>query len=126
MRMTKQRIAIMSALEANHAPQSAEMIFEQLPQGTMNLSTIYRTLETFFEAGLVSKSHMNSMSYYFKNRKDHQHYIICSSCQKTLTIKCNLDQRVHEIAETSGFHITHHDMTIYGVCKKCQRKPINH
>ena len=48
MRTTTQRKIILDYLAKTKRPKSASMIFEDLPLDSMNLSTIYRILETFF------------------------------------------------------------------------------
>ncbi len=120
MRMTNQRKLILELLNKSHQPKSAEMIIEELPNHTMNLSTVYRNLDAFFADGIVSKSTMKNTAYYYVNHKDHHHYMICLSCQKMYEIDCHLDDFAHDIALKHHFKITHHDMTIYGYCEHCQ------
>ncbi|MBE0700472.1 MAG: transcriptional repressor [Acholeplasmataceae bacterium] len=122
MRMTSQRKQILGVLKKSHQPRSAEMILNQLPKKTMNLSTIYRTLDLFFDHGLISKSFMKHTTFYHINEKDHHHYMICTSCQKMYEIDCHLDLVANQVAKQNDFKITHHDMTIYGHCKSCQQK----
>jgi len=122
MRMTNQRKLIISLLEKSNRPKSAEMILEELPKDTINLSTIYRTLDTFFVLGLVSKSQMKNTSFYYINKKDHHHYMICLNCQKMYEIDCHLDHIAEHAASDHHFKITHHDMTVYGYCESCQKE----
>ncbi|MDO9629751.1 MAG: transcriptional repressor [Acholeplasmataceae bacterium] len=120
MRMTKQRKMILDLLAKTEQPKSAEMILTELPDHTMNLSTVYRTLDTFFIQGLVSKSNMKNTAYYYINKKDHHHYMICLGCQKMYEIDCHLDHIADQVAKEHHFKITHHDMTVYGYCSDCQ------
>ena len=120
MRMTKQRKMILDLLGKTEQPKSAEMILLELPNHTMNLSTVYRTLDTFFIQGLVSKSNMKNTAYYYINKKDHHHYMICLGCQKMYEIDCHLDHIADQVAKEHHFKITHHDMTVYGYCSQCQ------
>jgi Fur family transcriptional regulator, ferric uptake regulator len=120
MRMTRQRKQILSVLSHSKSPQSAEMIWAKFPKGTLNLSTIYRTLDLFFAQNIISKSFMNNMTYFYINKHDHHHYMICMACQKMIEVDCKLADMAHEVATKHHFTITHHDMTIYGYCQKCQ------
>jgi len=120
MRMTKQRKMILDLLAKTEQPKSAEMILLDLPDHTMNLSTVYRTLDTFFIQGLVSKSNMKNTAYYYINKKNHHHYMICLGCQKMYEIDCHLDHIADQVASEHHFKITHHDMTVYGYCSACQ------
>lgn len=121
MRMTNQRKEIMDVLKKSHQPKSAEMIFEELDSKTLNLSTVYRTMDAFFQAGLISKSNMNNTTYYYYNKKHHHHFMICLSCQKMYEMDCHLDDIAQKVADTHHFKITHHDMTVYGYCASCQQ-----
>ncbi len=122
MRMTSQRKSILTLLSKTAQPKSAEMIYEELPLHTMNLSTVYRTLDTFFAQGIISKSTMQNTAYYYINKKDHHHYMICLSCQKMYEMDCHLDHFADQVATEHHFKITHHDMTVYGYCEDCQQK----
>lgn len=122
MRMTNQRKEIMNLLKKSSQPKSAEMIYEELPDHTMNLSTIYRTMDAFFQEGLISKSNMNNTAYYYLNHKHHHHYLICLGCQKMYEMDCHIDHIADEVAKNHHFKITHHDMTVYGYCESCQQK----
>ncbi len=120
MRMTRQRRRILNLLEASERPKSAEMIHQELAGESLDLSTVYRTLDTFFEEGLISKSSLKNTSYYYLRRKDHRHYMICLSCHKMIEIDCHISDIESEIAADHHFDISHHDMTIYGYCQDCQ------
>jgi Fur family ferric uptake transcriptional regulator len=86
----------------------------------MNLSTVYRTLDVFFDEAIISKSFLNQKLYYYYNQKDHHHYMICLNCHKMIEIDCHLEDLAYQVADEKQFKITHHDMTIYGYCKACQ------
>lgn len=122
MRLTPQRKDILNILNKANEPLSAEMIFERLTLDNINLSTVYRSLDLFFEKGLISKSFINPSTYYYINHKDHHHYMICIHCQKMYEIDCHLHNLTDDIAKKHDFKITHHDMTVYGYCRACQEK----
>lgn len=121
MRMTSQRKLILNLLSKTHQPKSAEMIYTELPSHTMNLSTVYRTLDAFFVQSIISKSTMKNTAYYYINQKNHHHYMICLNCQKMYEIDCHLDHIANQVASEHHFKITHHDMTVYGYCETCQK-----
>ncbi|HAX03548.1 MAG: hypothetical protein A2Y45_10145 [Tenericutes bacterium GWC2_34_14] len=122
MRMTNQRKMILDLLKKSRMPKSAEMILSDLPDHTMNLSTVYRTLDAFFIEGLVSKSSMKNTAYYYMQNQGHHHYMICINCQKMYEIDCHLDDIAEHVADHHHFKITHHDMTVYGYCEACQKE----
>ncbi len=120
MRMTHQRHLILNALSKDHQPKSAEMIMQLISDPKLNLSTVYRTLDAFFQAGILSKSTIENMHYYYITDHEHHHYMICTACKKMVPIDCQLDVLASDIARMHQFKITHHDMTIYGLCNECQ------
>lgn len=122
MRMTNQRQMILDVLNKDHQPKSAEMILHLISDPKLNLSTVYRTLDAFFHAGILSKSTIDNMNYYYTTDHEHHHYMICTSCKKMVPIDCHLDELASDLAYKHQFKITHHDMTIYGICKECQQK----
>lgn len=122
MKMTSQRKAILNVLKKSTQPKSAEMIFSELDMDHLNLSTVYRTMDAFFQEGLISKSNMNNTAYYYLSNQDHHHYMICIQCQKMYEMDCHLDHLALEVANKHHFKITHHDMTVYGYCESCQKE----
>lgn len=120
MRMTKQRQLLLDILKKSNQPKSAEDLYAALPKDAMNLSTVYRTMEKFFEEALVSKSFLNQKQYYYYAHDTHHHYMICMGCHQMIEIDCHLDALAEDIAEAHHFKITHHDMTLYGYCEHCQ------
>ncbi len=121
MRLTRQRKRLLDLLDQGDKPLSAETLMQRLPDGFMNLSTIYRNLDHFHQAGLLGKSVMEGRSYYYRNKTPHQHFMICLGCQKMVPVDCRLESMADQVAARHHFQITHHDMTIYGYCRDCQK-----
>ena len=75
LKATPQRVAIYEIMqELCHAP--INMIIDMVQQRglAMTVSTIYRVLDTFCEAGVLSKvSHPDGKLYYDINTHDHHH-----------------------------------------------------
>lgn len=119
MRMTKQRKLIYDYLKNNKFPNSAEMIYNNLK--TVDLSTVYRTLDLFLQQKMIARSTINNISYYHIN-ETHHHYLICESCHKMVPIDCVIGDQIKSIANDNNFKITHHDLTVYGLCNNCMTK----
>jgi Fur family transcriptional regulator, ferric uptake regulator len=120
MRMTKQRKDILTILEHSSVPMSADMILQATTHKSMNLSTVYRTLETFSDEGLISRSTLDNTGYYHLNGQHHSHYMICLKCHKMFEIDCHIGLFENSMKEHHGFMVTHHDMTVYGYCANCR------
>lgn len=121
MRLTKSRQLIMDVFNKSDELMSAEMVSQKINDKTINLSTIYRTLELFFKQGIISKSIIGHTAYYYLVSNNHHHYMICLSCHNKVELDCHLDEITEEIAKKKEFKITQHDFTVYGYCNKCSQ-----
>lgn len=117
--MTKQRKQLLSFLQSQKTPLSAEMIYANIPMGSMNLSTVYRTLDSFKEHGLVDKTFLDNVAYYKLASKDHKHYMVCIDCHKMYEMDCHFHGLAEEDAIKHHFTVTSHDLTVYGYCESC-------
>lgn len=120
MRLTKHRKSILKLLEKNKMPLSADLIMASFDSGTIDLSTVYRSLNALFSAGMISKSVINNTAYYFLSNKEHHHFMVCLSCEKMFKLNCHINDTVSNIENETGFQIIQHDLTFYGYCPACQ------
>lgn len=120
MRLTKYRKEILTILKENKTPMSAELILSSLPENTMDLSTIYRSLDKLHTAGLISKSVINHTAHYFLTNQEHHHFMICLSCKNMFELDCHIHNMVTHVENETKFKIIQHDLTFYGYCVECQ------
>lgn len=121
MRLTKHRKDILKILEKNKTPMSAELIMASFPENSIDLSTIYRSLDKLHSSGLISKSVIQHTAHYFISNQEHHHFMICLSCKKMFELDCHIHGMVHHIEDETSFKIIQHDLTFYGYCIDCQR-----
>lgn len=117
LKCTRQRMEILTVLRNADAPVTAETIFSQLSR--LSLSTVYRTLEKFTEAGIVSKQIFGSGNemYYELTFMKHRHYAVCLSCHRVRYLDgCP----VKEIG-MNGFTVTGHRLELFGYCSDCSK-----
>jgi Fur family transcriptional regulator, ferric uptake regulator len=88
--------------------------------------TVYRTLQTFVEKGIIHNIPTTDNSILYALCKDnceagHHHdnhvHFICSSCGKTI---CLDDVTVPEVKLPKGFKPNHAEMVVNGVCGDCK------
>lgn len=119
-RMTKQRTVILKYLSEIERPLCIEEIqayaASEIPR--INLSTIYRTIKILVQEGKVDPIELpGEKSCYEIRQKDHHHYFLCNSCNKTYFInKC--PKGLLEIVP-QGFHLLSHSITLNGICREC-------
>lgn len=124
---TNQRQMIYSFLSSRNQPITAEDIYMELSGNEdtrLNLSTVYRILDTFTKKGLVIKSSLNmeGKATYEINHREHRHHLVCVKCNKILPIKgCPLEGYEMYLAERTGFRILEHQLEIRGVCPECMK-----
>lgn len=118
IKLTKKRKIVYSCLKNANKPLNAEMIYENLINEDINLSTIYRAIEFLENNNLLLKFHFNNKSYYIVNDETHSHYFICTNCLSTRKISCKMDNVLSTLKD-DGFTITNHEMTVYGLCNSC-------
>lgn len=115
MRQTKHRQEILHVMETTHGTLSASDIHCALPH--INLVTVYRTLETFVEAGLIKKLHFDSKEavYEFQN---HPHYhAICTDCEKVTHFTID-SKKLTKALGLSNFSINDVEILVRGQCTK--------
>ena len=88
--------------------------------------TVYRTLQTFVDKGMIHTIPTNDNSIRYALCKDHceagHHHdnhvhFICNECNKTT---CLDDVTIPEVKLPKGFKPNHAEMVVYGVCGDCK------
>jgi len=123
---TQQRLRVIKVLVESRAHLSAEEIHGLIRAHTpkIGLATIYRTLHTLKEKGLVEEHRFNDeFSRYEAKPANHHDHLICLECGKVV----EFDQPVIEqlqlaAAQEKHFSIVSHRLEIYGICETCAKK----
>lgn len=128
LKKTKQREEIIEIIAHSNNPLSAEEIYLELSKRgiKLNLSTVYRTIETLVSKNVISKVNLDNET---KNRfelfesESHHHHLICLGCKKILTIEhCPLEKYESQISKQQNFKIVTHKLDLYGYCQSCLSK----
>ena len=125
LKKTKQREAILSVVEKADSPVSAEYIYDRIKElfPHVAISTVYRNLDKFLEAGLLKKESFNDGIMWFSPARQHGHFIVCTGCGAKLPLPhCPLSAMEDSLAKETGFQISGHHITLYGKCPNCQKK----
>ena len=122
--ITENRLRILSYfLATDNALAHADI--EKMSAEAIDRVTVYRTLQTFTEKGIIhSIPTADNIVFYALCRADceagHHHdnhvHFICDECQATYCL-----DKVHipAIKLPSGFNVSKTDMIVSGVCNKC-------
>ncbi|MBQ7351633.1 MAG: transcriptional repressor [Clostridia bacterium] len=121
LKKTKTRELIKNLLKNSSSPLSAQDIFNLLKDQNITLSSIYRTLDTFYKNNIVSKesSHDNTIVYSISG-DNHKHYLECKICHKTIDLGfCPYHKVNEQIFKKHKFLVNEHNVIIYGICDNC-------
>lgn len=130
LKYTKHRASIMKVIAESGQPLSAEQVFLILQESgiNVNLSTVYRTLESLASKNLIIKSNIGSdtKALFELNRMEHKHRLICIGCKKMFSVDgCPLEDYERRLHNKTGFDVTDHKLEIYGYCEECKPSGIS-
>lgn len=124
LKQTPQRQAILAVLQSAERPLTVEEIAGQMVGKPPGLPTIYRNLERFVGEGwaecMVGADQIQR--FVRCHSPHHHHHILCEGCGRTAETECpDLDTAFNDLAKASGFKVTRHQLTLFGLCAECQR-----
>lgn len=126
MKKTRQRQAILRVLSQKGEPLTAEEISVEVlgEMPGMALSTVYRNLERFEQAGQIESVTLDdNIARYFLRKEKHGHYMICTVCRACVRIDdCPLKALERRLEKDTGYEISGHNLTILGRCPECRKK----
>ena len=126
VRYTKGRRLVLRALLRSDGPRSARALHRDL-DGAVPLSSLYRTLTTMSDVGILVPHHGTGGTRYELAEwlVGHHHHLICRSCGTIDDIKLTehteaiIDALVSTVTEEKGFIAANHSFEIDGVCASC-------
>jgi len=123
LKLTPQRLAILEYLDGNKEHPSAEDVYKTVSKKfpTMSLATVYNTLMTLKQRGLVRELTMDPVKMRFDPQPTPHHHLICMDCRKIIDIHTRLRINLPEM-EREGFEIVGNHIEFYGRCPKCKNK----
>ena len=125
LRLTPQRELVLSAVrELGHATPEDVAEKVRLTHPGINLSTVYRNLETLENVGLVQHTHLGhgGATYHAAEELTHLH-LVCGTCEAVGDAPITIaGQLVNAWADDYGFKTDVSHFAIYGTCAACVAK----
>lgn len=123
LKCTPQRLAVFKVLEESETYLSINTIHKKVKDllpGT-GLATVYRSLETLVDLGLVVKVHLEDGCHsYAVAPEGHSHPIVCTECSKVIEFaECPLDKISEKLSKDTGIEIRNHFLQLFGRCREC-------
>ena len=92
---------------------------------TIDMVTVYRTLESFEKAGIVKRVYTQRQAAYYERAGHHHHHIVCTSCGTVESFDaCEVkDISKQALSQSSQFKsISDHSFELFGLCNICVKK----
>lgn len=133
LKATPVRLAVLELFAGDCRPLDAESVSEALnslkgnkvnKKSRTNLVTVYRTLATFEQAGILRRVDLHADSVQYELALHHHHHIVCTGCGLVESFEdCNVG-RISErvLKESSRFDaVESHSLELFGTCKACAK-----
>ncbi|MFZ5427080.1 MAG: Fur family transcriptional regulator [Thermodesulfobacteriota bacterium] len=122
LRLTHQRLEILRELVGAKDHPSAETVFgrvrRRLP--TISLDTVYRTLSTFDELGIIMRVPVTGDQGRFDADTSPHHHFVCSRCKSIYDFMWNdFDRLVLPSDSESLGRVDDRRVVVRGVCQTC-------
>ena len=121
-RLTPARQLVLSAVSGlEHATPDAICAEVQRTASSVNLSTVYRTLELLEELGFVTHTHLGHGAPIYHAAAEQQHlHLVCRVCGRVTEAQPAVaDPLVEKLRAEQGFEIDVAHFAIFGRCAEC-------
>ena len=123
LKITLPRVKILEILQQPDCQHtSAEDLYKRLiDQGEeIGLATVYRVLNQFDDAGIVTRHHFEGGKSVFElNEGQHHDHLVCLTCGRVEEFfDAQIEQRQRAIALERGFELHEHALALYAACTK--------
>ncbi|WP_028024970.1 ferric iron uptake transcriptional regulator [Enterovibrio calviensis] len=121
LKVTLPRLKILEVLQQPDCQHiSAEDLYKKLIDigEEIGLATVYRVLNQFDDAGIVTRHHFEGGKSVFELATQHHHdHLVCLDCGKVIEFTDDvIETRQKEIATRYNVRLTNHSLYLYGHC----------
>lgn len=123
MKLTPQRLMVLTALRHASGHLSAADVFEQVRTAYpyVDISTVYRTLNALKQMRLVTETDMGAGDLAYEWARERHHHLICSGCDSVTELDHLYLQRLGaDLLATHGFAADLDHFAIFGRCAACR------
>ncbi len=123
-KLTSARKAILEKLEQSQDHYTAIQIHDQLKERlpSLNLTTVYRSLDYLVDHGLISIADIGTGSPVYEKLNDPpHHHLVCLNCNKIEDINHTpVENFFKKIENDCRFTVKTNHLVLYGTCIDCQ------
>lgn len=123
LRLTEPRRRVLAVLaKGEHlTPEVLTHLVGRDGGSTLPPSTIYRTLQSLEDVGIVTHSHLDHGPATYHLARPHRHlHLVCRGCRSVLEVPTEAaDALVAQVLSETGFQADPTHMAIHGHCARC-------
>ena len=123
IKITKQRLAILTVLNNDQSHVTAQEVYEELSKShpEIGFATVYRFLRKLTELKLVTEVRMGGLpARYELAHADHHDHLTCTVCGLVVEFEeQQIEELQEKVANQNGFRLTGHVLELYGECPSC-------
>lgn len=123
-KITKPRLEILKILKSNHKPLTISEISGKLIDDSIDLATVYRTMNLFEELNIVSLIDFKDefKRYELIYDRHHHHHIVCRNCKKVENVETCILDNIEKFLSKKGYSEITHSLEFFGICGECRIK----
>ena len=124
--LTIQRRAILEVLSSRTDHPTADAVAAALAESIAGISraTVYRTLETLVEGGLIVRVSHHGAAARYDIRTDRHHHLVCDRCGAMTDFdEAGFAELRLPDFSSAGFRVRDYSVQVRGLCRKCGRAP---
>ncbi|HID69725.1 MAG TPA: transcriptional repressor [Desulfobacterales bacterium] len=125
IKLTHQRLEIFREILSAKDHPGAEVIHQRLQEKlpTIAIDTVYRTLATFDNLGIVKKLHVLGERTLFDANLDQHHHFVCTRCKSVEDLYWPEFDNTAIPDNFSGIgQIQSRHLELHGLCKRCLKE----
>lgn len=86
-------------------------------------ATAYRAVGAMVATGFLEQVGADGASALYArcDAQGHHHHLVCTRCGAVAGAPCPVGDAAGAHAAARGFTVTHHEVTLYGLCSECSR-----
>lgn len=109
--------SIQELLTRHHLLSANELLAYFATEGhRYNKTSVYRALDQLAAAEIICRYDFQDREAQYELRNEHHDHLVCEKCGKILVADCQFTQP----EKIAGFTISHHHLTLFGLCENCE------
>lgn len=125
LKVTPQRLAILKYLRENRIHPTAEKIYSDIIKEypALSLTTVYNTLASFVEVGMVKELDVDSHKKRFDSSLEPHDHFHCKVCDNVYDVTCDNGVSINNLPDkkdVEGHRVDNVIINLKGVCRFCE------